>query len=147
MKDTDIAARLQHCLSRIRQANGFETDIGALIKYGSRAQVEQGTLYLSDEEEDEVVEQKNTATVRRQPYTAEITLACTDETRRTVAHTAFSDLCRAIWPAEEDDELKKLLADRPAYVGRRILPRTEGQNLVTVQLKFQVKFVFNLANP
>lgn len=58
MKDTDIAARLQHCLSRIRQANGFETDIGALIKYGSRAQVEQGTLYLSDEEEDEVVEQK-----------------------------------------------------------------------------------------
>lgn len=147
MKDALIAARLQHCLSRIRQANGFATDIGALIKHGSRAQVEVGVLYLSDEQEDEVLEQKGCAVTRRQPYTAEVTLSCGDDTRRAVAHAAIADLCRALWPEKEDDELKNLLADRPAYVGRSIKPRTDGQNLVTVQLRFQVKFVFNLANP
>lgn len=147
MKDTLIAARLKQILSGIRQANGFATDIGAVIKHGSRAQVDAGVLYLSDEQEDEVLEQKNTSIVRRQPYTAEVSLPCLDDTRQTVAHDAIADLCRALWPEKEDDELKALLADRPAYVGRSIKPRTDGQNLVTVQLKFQVKFVFNLANP
>lgn len=147
MKDTLIATRLQHCLSRIRQDNGFATDIGAVIKHGSRAQVEAGVLYLSDEQEDTVLDQKNAIVTRQQPYTVEVSLPCADDTRQVVAHAAIADMCRAIWPEKEDDELKNLLADRPAYVGRSIKPRTDGQNLVTVQIKFQVKFVFNLANP
>lgn len=147
MKDTLIADRIRACLSRIRQANGFATDLGAVIKHGSPSQVAPGTLYLSDEEEDTILEQKNAVVTRQQPYTVEATLPCTDETRQTVAHAALDDLFRAIWPQEEDDELKNLLADRPAYVGRSIKPRTDGQNLVTVQLRFQVKFVFNLSHP
>lgn len=147
MKDALVAAAIAQVLSQIRTANGYATNIGAEIRHGSPAQVEPGVLFLSDEQEDDVLEQKGCNVTRRQPFTAEVTLPCTDATRPAVARSVVSDICRALWPDEESSEFKGLLAARPVYAGRRILPRTSGQALVTVQVLFQVKFVFNLSNP
>lgn len=150
-KHNEVAEALCAQLRLIRTNKGYATDAGRHLFRGKATALssEQIPACILFEDEEEILSQKGqpvTCQVRV-PYVAELTVECDPENPNIAAHAAASDVCRVLWPDPQPPALKALLNEPPAYAGRHILPRKEGQNLVTVQVKFNATFVFNPGNP
>lgn len=150
-KANAVAEALKAMLAMISQTNGFATDAGAFVYRGKIVGQEEVnapcvTLF---EDEATVLSQKEKTVAVRVPYVAEASGPCDADNPNVMGQTLASDVCRALWPETPNTTLNDLLMDDTglAYAGHQILPRPPGQASVTVQVKFNATFVFNLSHP
>lgn len=146
-----VAEALKAMLAQIRIANGFATEAGAAVYRGKTVGLEEiaAPLLTLFEDECTVLAQKGTEVIVRAPYVAEASGPCDADNPNAMGQTLAADICRALWPATKNQTLDDLLMDDTglAYAGHQILPRPPGQASVTVQVKFNATFVFNLSQP
>lgn len=146
-----VAEELKAMLALISKDNGFATDAGAAGYRGKAVGLEEIaapciTLY---EDEATVLSQKGRQVVVRAPYVAEASGPCDADNPNAMGQALAADICSALWPETPNATLEDLLMDDTglAYAGHQILPRPPGQASVTVQVKFNATFVFNLSQP
>ena len=123
------------------------------VRYGKeQVEVEPGLIsaVLFESEEEVLAQADKTATVR-QPYILEITGPCDADDPRIAAHANADFALAALFSDASIRRLEPLLSihasnrHRLAYSGRVVLPRQDGQVLVTVQVKFNACFVICFA--
>lgn len=125
----------------------------ARLHYGKeQVAIEPGEkVAVLSEQEEEVLGQSADRTVTiRQPYILEITSECDPENPRLAAHANADQALSAVFSDKSLKTLDSLLSShvanryKLAYTGRVVLPRQEGQILVTVQVKLNACFVIQL---
>lgn len=144
----DIATELAARLSRIRLADGFETDIGRDVKRGRRK------LPADDAPPCVVMfEGDDTPTDRpgriplvlvQQAYVFDAFDKCDPDNPNDQAHKLIRDIKRAIFAGDATLGAK---VSKVMYVGRDIGPRPDGVALVQARVMILVEFVEDLTNP
>lgn len=123
------------------------------VRYGKeQVEVEPGFIsaVLFESEEEILGQADKTATIR-QPYILEITGPCDPEDPRIAAHVNADFALATLFSDASLRRLDPLLSvhatnrHKLAYAGRVVLPRQDGQVLVTVQVKFNACFVISFA--
>lgn len=143
-----IAGLLVQRMKQIRVVNGFNTDAGMTVYRGRIALDESKfpcvTLF---EDEEFVLEQKNhdISCVVSAPFVTEGHCLCDPDNPNVAGHALVADIQKALF--KDDVRLGELLIQPLMYAGRVINGRPDGQNFVTVQVKFSARFVFQPGNP
>lgn len=144
----DIATELAARLSRIRLADGFETDIGRDVKRGRRK------LPADDAPPCVVMfEGDDTPTDRpgriplvlvQQAYVFDAFDKCDPDNPNDQAHKMIRDLKRAIFAGDATlgGKVSKVM-----YIGRDIGPRPDGAALVQARVMIVIEYVEDLTNP
>lgn len=155
MKFNLIPAEIQRRLSLIRRAAGYSSDVGAHVFRGPHQlgddEIPGAVLYEADPVVNGQDNSEKTPICRvRMEYVVEATAPAVPAEHNTTGHLIAADICRVLWP--EGDGTKGayfagLLADLPLYGGHQVLPRADGQNFVTIQLKFGCLFRFYPGHP
>lgn len=154
MKFNAIPAEILRRVGLIRKADGYASDVGAHVFLGPRqlgaGEVPGAVLYESDPVVNDQSGEKTPMCRVRMEYVLEATSTAVQDAHQTTGHLIAADLCRVLWP--EADGAKGsyfvgLLTDPPLYGGHQVLPRADGQYLVTVQLKFSCLFLFYPGHP
>lgn len=138
-----IAEAIAQRLALVRIAGGYFTDVGKVVFRG-RHQCPAGTTTLIELEED-------AALPKAEPYTAiavqhfivEAAAECDPDNPDLVGHQLVADICRAT--LSTDLTLGGLLESPLTYTGRVIQPRSDGQSIVSVQIKLDATYRFNPA--
>ncbi|MDQ7990178.1 MAG: hypothetical protein REI09_11150 [Candidatus Dactylopiibacterium sp.] len=143
----DTALEIIERLSKIRSADGYNSDIGLNAYWGTvrpPASVKE-FFVLHELDEENVLEQKQDGSVRlRIPYVVEAQTGCDPAAPAEQGHRLVADIKRAIWGGGQ--QLTGNLNDI-RYAGRVIFPRDEGSKLVVVQVSLQVTMTENLGAP
>lgn len=145
-KADDIAKKITARLAQIRVANGYATDLGANLFRGRR-QLNPGHLPAGVVVEGDDLIAKDNGGDRVKltlPIIIEAHLECDPDNPNDVAHQAIADLKRCVFSGDPRWD-GAVLATR--YVGRIIRPRDDGEKRVAAQVKIELDYVEDLANP
>lgn len=154
MKFNSIPAEILRRVGLIRRASGYSSDVGAHVFLGPRqlgqSEIPGAVLYESDPVVNAQSGDKKPVCKVRIEYVLEAQAPADPEAHNPTGHLIAADFCRVLWPEADGTKgsyFADLLTDPPLYGGHLVLPRAEGQNLVTVQLKFSCLFLFYPGHP
>lgn len=126
-----LAAELAARLGAIRTANGYRSDVGIQVFRGRRRLPDGAVPCVVLFEGDDAMESsrgEQEARIRT-TYVIEAHAACDPENPNDVAHDLLADMKRALFSSEAPrwpDGAGKRLWLELAYVGREIVPRSDG---------------------
>lgn len=138
----EVSAAIKTRLLTVRQANGFETDLGQTVFLGKRAVDDDEVPCVSIiEGEDHPGEAVNRDDVKIEvDYALAAYVPCDPDDPNTAAHAAIRDMKKVIFTSYRMDKTVGALT----YRGRDIGARSDGAPIVMAVLHFTVMIVEHL---
>ena len=151
-KASQLAAAINARIAAISVANGYNTDIGALVYRGKRTANEDKVPFaFIIEGDDQVVEQNGMQARVVVSYAVEGHAACDPDNPNDTVHLIVADLKRAIFGG--DVTYGGLVVKRSGaepglrYQGRTVGEREDGAKIVGAGVLFTCEILEDLPNP
>ena len=138
----EVALALTGRIAGIKQADGYQTDIGAKVFRGKlRLSENDVPCAVIVEKDDAPAQQQGVKVKNRCPFLIEGHAACDPDHPNDTGHKIVSDIKKAIWG--DKSALHPAVKDI-RYVGRSLSPREDGFAQVSAVVEVEIELVCSL---